>query len=176
MWKGTVTHWGHRFHKAVGSKRSGLVVCLLMELSCVGFALPLLCWIAASGDPSQKFCQNLWYTKPESGLLLPRPSGPNIHLIKMGSDGLSIKDKTKFWGPGKKQYHMILNYNKYIVHWHVRCIWLNSYEKSSAGFQILLTAKLLFIINYSSRGIKTHRISYKSWSRLSIDQSGQGAV
>ena len=51
--------------------------------------------------PVRKFCQNLWYTKPKSGLLLPRPSGPNIHLIKIGSGGLSIKDKTKFWGPGK---------------------------------------------------------------------------
>ena len=70
-----------------------------MELSCVGSALPLLCSIATSGGPSQKFCQNLWYTKPESGLLLPRPSGPNIHLIKIGSGGK--KDKTKFWGPGK---------------------------------------------------------------------------
>ena len=40
LWKGTVTH---SFHKAVGSKKSGLVVCLLMELTCVGFALPLLC-------------------------------------------------------------------------------------------------------------------------------------
>ena len=141
MWKGTVTHWGHSFHKAVGSKKSGLVVCLLMELSCVSFSFPLLCWIATSGGPSQKFCQNLWYTKPESGLLLPRPSGPNIHIIKIGSGGLSIKDKTKFWGPGKNNiiwYWIIINI--IIVHWHVRCIWLNSYEKSS-GFQILLTTK-----------------------------------
>ena len=72
-----------------------------MELSCVGSALPLLCSIATSGGPSQKFCQNLWYTKPESGLLLPRLSSPNIHLIKIASGGLSITDKTKFWGPGK---------------------------------------------------------------------------
>ena len=35
--------------------------------------------------------------------------------------------------------------NKYIVHWHVRCIWLNSYEKSS-GFQILLTTCYLLLI------------------------------
>ena len=35
LWKGTVTLLGHSFRKALGSKKSGLVVCLLMELSCV---------------------------------------------------------------------------------------------------------------------------------------------
>ena len=112
LWKGTVTHWGHSFHKAVGSKKSTLVVCLLMELSCVGCALPLLCWIATSGGPSQKFCQNSWYTKPESGVLFPRPSGPNIHLIKIGVGGLSINDITKFGGPAKNNiiwYWIIIN-------------------------------------------------------------------
>ena len=89
------------FIKLLAPKRAvWLFVC---SWSYLVSALPFLysAELQLSGGPSQKFCQNFWYTKPESGLLLPRPSGPYIHLIKIGVGGLCINDITKFWGSAK---------------------------------------------------------------------------
>ena len=58
------------------------------ETFAVGPNRPIEFWTEISGN----ILLNGSRPKPESGVLLPRPSGPNIRLIKIGVGGLPIND------------------------------------------------------------------------------------